>query len=87
MDFIQQAMRRGEGLRSAIISAGQKRFRPIIMTTLTTILGLFPMIIGFGDGVELRRPLAVAVIFGLGFATVLTLVVIPVVFQQIVRRD
>ena len=71
--------RRGEGeeLDQAIVSAAGERLRPIIMTTVTTVLGLLPMAIGLGSGDELRAPLAVTVIGGLLAGTLLTLLVIP----------
>lgn len=82
---------KGEGLdgRSAIINAGRQRIRPILMTTLTAILGLVPMLIGFGEGASLRQPMAIAVISGLFTSTLLTLIVIPsfyYTFDQIVAR-
>ncbi len=71
--------RRGAGLSTpdALIEAGRVRVRPILMTTASTILGLVPMALGFGDGAALRQPLAIAVIGGLALSTLLTLVVIP----------
>jgi HAE1 family hydrophobic/amphiphilic exporter-1 len=86
VDFINQARRRGQPLRAAIEEAGRKRLRPIIMTTVTTVLGLAPMAVGLGSGAELRRPLAVAVIGGLTAATFLTLVVVPVLYSLVVRE-
>jgi len=59
--------------------------RPILMTTLTTALGLLPMAIGFGEGAEVRAPMAITVIGGLLVSTVLTLVVIPVVYSLLDR--
>ena len=56
------------------------RFRPVLLTTITTILGLLPMALSVGEGAELRAPLAITVSFGLLLSTVLTLVVIPAVF-------
>jgi HAE1 family hydrophobic/amphiphilic exporter-1 len=79
VDFILQERKRGTPLREAIRLAGQKRLRPIVMNTVTTIFGMLPMMIYPGTGTEFYRPLAVAVIFGLAFATALTLVVVPVV--------
>jgi HAE1 family hydrophobic/amphiphilic exporter-1 len=79
VDFILQERKRGTPLREAILLAGQKRLRPIVMNTVTTIFGMLPMLIYPGTGTEFYRPLAVAVIFGLLFATALTLVVVPVV--------
>lgn len=81
VDFINQERRRGAILRDAIMEAGKKRLRPILMTTVTTVLGLLPMALGFGEGAELRRPLAIAVIGGLLSATFLTLVVVPVIYN------
>ena len=71
----------------AIIEAGKVRLRPIMMTTSTTVLGLLPMAIGFGDGSEIRTPMAITVIVGLITSTVLTLVIIPTVYSLIDRRD
>ena len=80
VDFINQARAAGAGLRDAILEAGRVRLRPIIMTTVTTVLGLTPMAMGIGSGADLRAPLAIAVIGGLTVATVLTLIVVPVVY-------
>ena len=85
VDFINQRRRDGAGLRDAIREAGHDRVRPIIMTTITTILGLLPLAMGFGLGAELRAPLAVAVVGGLAMATVLTLVVVPVLYELLAR--
>jgi hydrophobic/amphiphilic exporter-1 (mainly G- bacteria), HAE1 family len=83
VDFIVQAQARGAELRDAILEAGRVRLRPIIMTTATTVLGLTPMALGFGRGADLRAPLAIAVIGGLIVATVLTLIIVPVLFSVI----
>ncbi len=77
VDRINQLKDEGLDRRSAIINAGRQRIRPILMTTLTAILGLVPMLIGFGEGASLRQPMAIAVISGLFTSTLLTLVVIP----------
>ncbi len=77
VDRINQLKEEGLDRRSAIINAGRQRIRPILMTTLTAILGLVPMLIGFGEGASLRQPMAVAVISGLFTSTLLTLIVIP----------
>ncbi len=88
VDFINQARSRGLDLRAAILEAGRVRLRPIVMTTVTTVLGLLPMALGIGRGSDLRAPLAIAVIGGLLVATALTLIVVPVVYQTVegVRR-
>jgi len=83
VDFIVQARERGAELRDAIMEAGSVRLRPIIMTTVTTVLGLAPMALGIGRGADLRAPLAVAVIGGLTVATVLTLIIVPVVYSVV----
>jgi HAE1 family hydrophobic/amphiphilic exporter-1 len=62
------------------------RLRPILMTTLTTVLGLLPMALSVGEGAELRAPLAITVSFGLLLSTVLTLVVIPAVYMVVPSR-
>jgi hydrophobic/amphiphilic exporter-1 (mainly G- bacteria), HAE1 family len=83
VDFINQARARGSALRDAILEAGSARLRPIVMTTVTTILGLTPMALGIGRGADLRAPLAIAVIGGLLTATALTLIVVPVAYDLI----
>ena len=88
VDFINQSRARGNSVRDAILEAGEFRLRPIVMTTVTTVLGLLPMALGIGRGADLRAPLAIAVIGGLIFATALTLIVVPVVYATVedVRR-
>ncbi len=81
IDRINQLIREGLDRRNAIITAGQQRLRPILMTTLTTILALFPLTFGFGESAQLRSPMALAVIGGLISSTILTLVVIPCVYE------
>jgi HAE1 family hydrophobic/amphiphilic exporter-1 len=81
IDRINQLRAGGADKASAIIAAANSRLRPILMTTLTTVLGLLPMAIGLGDGSEIRTPMAVTVIFGLLFATLLTLFLIPVLYS------
>lgn len=80
VDYINTLRARGLGLREAILRAGPTRLRPILMTTLTTVLGLIPMALGLGEGGELQAPLAITVIGGLSMSTLLTLVVVPLVY-------
>lgn len=80
VDAINQNKQRGLSRIDAIVDAGQQRIRPIIMTTLTTILALLPLTLGFGESAALRAPLALAVIGGLVTSTLLTLIVIPCVY-------
>ncbi len=81
IDRINQLRANGVNKYSAILEAANSRLRPILMTTLTTILGLLPMAIGLGDGAEIRAPMAITVIFGLLFATMLTLFLIPALYS------
>ncbi len=81
VDAVNRARHDGMDKLEAVIHAGKIRLRPILMTTLTTILGLLPMAIGFGEGSELRTPLAVVVSMGLFISTLLTLIVIPAVYM------
>jgi len=81
LDFINQMRRQGMGRHDAIRAAGHARFRPIVMNTITAMLGLLPMALGIGAGGELQAPLAMAVFGGLLSATALTLVVIPVSYD------
>ncbi len=77
IDYINTLRRRGVDKYEAIVEGGKVRLRPIIMTTLTTVLGLLPMALGWGEGSEIRAPMALTVIGGLLGATVMTLLVIP----------
>ncbi len=86
VDAVNQRRRSGMPKLEALIAAGSDRLRPILMTSATTILGLLPMALGLGEGAELRAPLAITVIGGLTVATILTLVVIPVVYSLVDRR-
>jgi len=81
VDRINQLREQGIDKVAAISQAANSRLRPIIMTTLTTALGLLPMAIGLGEGAELRAPMAITVISGLVCSTLLTLIVIPVLYQ------
>jgi len=80
IDYVNQLRERGMSRYEAIITAGPARLRPILMTTLTTVLGLVPLSLGIGEGGELGAPMGVTVIGGLTFSTLLTLIVIPVVY-------
>jgi len=83
VDFINRLRRQGLSVREAVLAAGRARLRPILMTTVTTLFGVAPMVVGLGAGAELQRPLAVAVFGGLASATALTLIVIPVVYEMV----
>lgn len=81
IDLINQIREKGTDKLDAIMEGGKSRLRPILMTTLTTTLGLLPLAIGLGDGAELRAPMGITVIGGLLVSTLLTLVVIPVMYS------
>jgi len=80
IDYINQLRDQGRTIKEAMIEAGKTRLRPIFMTALTTILALTGMALGFGEGAELLQPLAVTAIGGLIYSTVLTLIVIPLIY-------
>ena len=80
IDYISLNRERGLSIRNAVISGGKSRLRPVIMTTLTTILGMVPMAVGSGQGAEMWRPMGTAVIGGLTFSTILTLLFVPVLY-------
>ena len=86
VDLINQLRAQGKDRIEAIMEAGTARLRPILMTSLTTALGLLPMAMGFGEGSEVRAPMAITVIGGLLVSTMLTLVVIPVVYSLLDRK-
>ena len=85
VEFIMRKRAEGLALREAIIQAGKDRFRPIVMTSLTTIFALIPMIIGLGAGVQLRKSLSIAIAGGLVTSTLLTLIIIPVFYSYMER--
>jgi HAE1 family hydrophobic/amphiphilic exporter-1 len=108
VDRINQKRAEGLDMRQSILEAGHARLRPILMTTLTTILGLLPLTgwlarvpllsyipyagpwitsAGAGEGAEMRAPMAITVVTGLASSTVLTLIVVPVLYYLLMRRD
>jgi len=87
IDAVNQARERGLAKHDAIVEAGRLRLRPILITKLTTILGLLPMALGLGEGAEVRAPMAIAVIGGVLLTTFLTLLVIPVVYSVLDRKQ
>ncbi|KJJ85855.1 multidrug transporter AcrB [Candidatus Omnitrophus magneticus] len=80
IDYINLLLSRGKEIKEAVIEASRARLRPILMTALTTALGLIPMAFSVGEGAELQRPMAISVMGGLLVATVLTLFVLPSIF-------
>ena len=84
IDVANKRRKEGESVENALVAAGRTRLRPIVMTTLAAIGGLFPLALGIGSGAEMERPLAIAVIGGLSTATAFTLVLIPVLYAGFV---
>jgi len=80
VEFANQLVAKGMSAKEAILEAGSKRLRPILMTSMATIMGILPIAIGFGDAAESRRPLGVVAVGGMISSTILTLLVIPVIY-------
>ena len=83
VDYINLLRRNGMERNDAIVEAGETRLRPILMTTLTTVLGLSPLALGIGEGSEIQAPLATVVLSGLTLGTLLTLIVVPVFYSYL----
>lgn len=80
VEYIELARQKGLSTVEAIVMAGRLRLRPILMTTLTTVVGMLPLAIGIGEGAEMLRPLAIAIVGGLSFSVLVTLVLVPVTY-------
>ncbi|MBQ6648833.1 MAG: efflux RND transporter permease subunit [Muribaculaceae bacterium] len=80
IDYITLNRERGMSVRRSVIDGGKSRLRPVLMTSLTTILGMVPMAVGSGEGAEMWRPMGIAVIGGLTFSTILTLLFVPTMY-------
>lgn len=87
VEYVEIMRRRGAAVREAIVEAARLRLRPILMTTLTTVAGMSPLALGLGEGGEMLRPLAVAIIFGLSVSLLVTLFLIPVVYRLLHREQ
>ena len=87
LDKVNQLREEGVNKRDAICQGAESRLRPIIMTTLTTLFGFAPLAFFGGDGAEVRAPMAITVIGGLVVSTLLTLVIIPIVYNILDRRS
>jgi multidrug efflux pump len=85
VEFANQRMAAGLVVHEAIIDASVTRFRPILMTSLTTILGILPIALSLGAGSESRVPMGIAVVGGLVFSTALTLFIIPAIYSLVIR--
>lgn len=80
VDYIRLCRERGQGIIYAVVTAGKSRLRPVLMTTLTTVLGMLPMAMGTGEGSEMWRSMGMTVAWGLSVSTLITLVLIPVLY-------
>jgi HAE1 family hydrophobic/amphiphilic exporter-1 len=83
VDYTRKLRKRGLALREAVVEAGSTRMRPVLMTSVSTIIGMLPLVIGFGAGSEWRAPMGIIAIGGLTTSTLLTLVVVPVVYTLV----
>lgn len=87
VDYINQQKAEGMSTYEAILLAAQDRLRPILMTALTTILGLLPLALGIGEGTEMNQPMGISVIGGLVVSTLLTLYIVPIVYSLIDKES
>jgi HAE1 family hydrophobic/amphiphilic exporter-1 len=83
VDYTNKLRERGLGLREAVLEAGPTRMRPVLMTAVSTVVGMLPLVLGAGEGSEWRRPMGIIAIGGLTTSTLLTLVVVPVVYTLV----
>ncbi|MGD8874413.1 MAG: efflux RND transporter permease subunit [Gammaproteobacteria bacterium] len=81
VEYIEIMRERGANVRDAILQAARLRLRPILMTTLTTVVGMLPLAIGLGEGSEMLRPLAVTIVAGLSFSMLVSLLLVPVLYE------
>ena len=87
VDYTNLLRERGEKMYDAVLAAGKSRLRPVLMTSLTTILGMLPMALGLGNGAELWQPMGIAIVGGLTFSTILTLVAVPILYYVFMGRS
>jgi HAE1 family hydrophobic/amphiphilic exporter-1 len=87
VDYINLMRERGLELTEAIIESGKSRLRPVLMTSMTTILGMLPLAMSTGSGSEIWSPMGIAVIGGLIFSTIVTLILVPVIYHMMLRRS
>jgi len=81
VEYVEIVRERGRSIREAILEAARLRLRPILMTTLTTVVGMLPLAIGIGEGSEMLRPLAVTIVAGLSFSMLVSLLLVPVLYE------
>jgi multidrug efflux pump subunit AcrB len=83
LEYVELARKRGLDVTQALVEAGRLRLRPILMTTLTTVVGMAPLAAGLGEGAEMLQPLAITIVFGLSFSTLVSLLLVPSVYRMI----
>jgi multidrug efflux pump subunit AcrB len=81
VEYVEIVREQGRSIREAILDAARLRLRPILMTTLTTVVGMLPLAIGIGEGSEMLRPLAVTIVAGLSFSMLVSLLLVPVFYE------
>jgi multidrug efflux pump subunit AcrB len=81
VEYIEIMRERGSAVREAILEAARLRLRPILMTTLTTVVGMLPLAIGLGEGSEMLSPLAITIVSGLSFSMLVSLVLVPMIYE------
>ncbi len=86
VSYVNELRARGKSISDALLEGGLLRLRPVLMTAMTTVLGLLPLLLARGIGSEVQRPLAVVVVFGLATSTLLTLLVVPAVYGWVAER-
>lgn len=87
VDYINNLRLEGKERREAIVEAGKTRMRPILITAITTVLGLSTMALGIGTGSEIMQPIAIVCIGGLLYATIMTLYIVPVIYDILSKKN
>ena len=87
VDYINNLRLEGKERREAIVEAGKTRMRPILITAITTVLGLSTMALGIGTGSEIMQPIAIVCIGGLLYATIMTLYIVPVIYDILSKKE
>jgi len=86
VEYIELQRRQGLARHSAIIEAARARLRPILMTTITTVVGMLPLALALGEGAEMLQPLAITIVAGLLFSTLVSLLLVPVMYRYLAAR-
>ncbi len=81
VEYIEIERETGKDITSSIVAAARLRLRPILMTTLSTVVGMIPLALGWGEGAEMLQPLAITVVWGLSFSMLVSLLMVPVMYH------